>query len=81
MVNPKINYSVDILMFLCLVSLIITTFWVTRWHHLLGIVMFIVLGIHILLHLKVFLGMTKGILNLGQKPQETNPEQNLQETN
>jgi hypothetical protein len=69
MVNIKLNYLIEILMIICLIVIIITTFGVgysrgsdiTDIHHTVGIIFIGLLILHIILHFKFIIRMTKNI--------------------
>ena len=70
MINPKINYFIEILMIICGVFVAITSTIIgddggesifTDVHHFFGIALLILIGIHILLHIKFIVAMTKNL--------------------
>jgi hypothetical protein len=72
MVNPKINYFMEVLMIICGVFVAITSIFIgegenqisegiIELHHAVGIALLVLIAIHIILHFKFIIVMTKNI--------------------
>jgi len=67
MVKAKVNYFIEILMLLCFIGVAITSMLLeenrnlTFLHHVLGIVLLAFIALHILLHFKFIIAMTKSL--------------------
>ncbi len=83
MVNPKINYVMEVLMIICGILLGVTTFFVgdggegngvlgegiTQLHHILGYVLLVMILLHVILHFRFIIAMTKNLSKKKDKKQ------------
>lgn len=70
MVNPKVNYAIEVIMIFCILFMGVTSIimWVNNnsagdnivtIHHAVGTVFLVLLVIHVILHIKIIVVMTK----------------------
>jgi len=79
MADPKFNYFISILMIITFLFVVITS-WIigddggtrviNKIHHEAGIVLLVLIGLHILLHIKFIVAMTKEIFTKKIKNKE-----------
>jgi hypothetical protein len=73
MASPKINYLIEAIMIICILFVGITSIFIgdkegnffseslIELHHAFGIAIFVLIAIHIVLHFKFVIAMTKNI--------------------
>jgi TRAP-type C4-dicarboxylate transport system permease small subunit len=72
MVNPKINYAIEVVMIVCILFMATTS--IIMWqkdgsmgnilvtiHHTVGTIFLVLLAIHVITHFKLIIAMTKNI--------------------